>query len=143
MNILDILKTDYQNFPRHQTYRIYAPDVYFKDPLNEFRGRDRYQQMIRLIERWFRAAHMEVHQMQRTGDQIRTDWTLSWITPLPWQPQIAISGWSELKLTSDLPSIGAEASDVEEQIISHVDYWHCSRWDVIRQHFIKTNRAEH
>jgi hypothetical protein len=122
MDILAILTADYQNFPHNQTYRIYAQDVYFKDPLNEFRGRDRYEQMIGLIAQWFRQPQLDLHQIQRQGNQIRTDWTLSWTTPLPWQPRIHISGWSELQL------------DEAEQIISHVDYWHCSRWDVLKQH---------
>ena len=33
----EILLEDYQRFPDNQTFDIYAPDVYFKDPLNEFR----------------------------------------------------------------------------------------------------------
>lgn len=123
MDILEILTKDYQNFPQSQTYRIYAEDVYFKDPLNEFRGRDRYQRMIQFINTFFLNPNLDLHQIQRQGNQIRTDWTLSWTTPLPWQPHIAISGWSELQLNDN------------ELIISHVDYWHCSRWDVLRQHF--------
>lgn len=122
MDILEILTQDYQNFPYDQTYRIYAPDVYFKDPLNEFRGRDRYEKMIQFITRWFQQPQLDLHQIQRNGNQIRTDWTLSWTTPLPWKPRIRIPGWSELGLNED------------DLIISHVDYWHCSRWDVVKQH---------
>lgn len=123
MDILEALKADYQNFPKHQTYGLYAPDVYFKDPMTEFRGCDRYQQMIGFIDTWFRDPRLDLHEIQRNGHHIRTDWTLHWTTPLPWQPRIQISGWSELELNdSDL-------------IISHVDYWHCSRFDVLKQHF--------
>ena len=43
MKVVEILNQDYQRFPENQTYEIYAQDVYFKDPLNEFRGVDRYQ----------------------------------------------------------------------------------------------------
>lgn len=124
MDILDILRDDYDRFPQNQTYSIYAPDVYFKDPLNEFRGVDRYQQMIRMIDTWFLNPQMQVHGMQREGDRIRTDWTLSWNTPLPWKPRIHISGWSELTLNQD------------GLIMSHIDYWHCSRLDVLKQHFL-------
>ena len=46
MNIIQVLKEDYQRFPRDQTYEIYAKDVYFKDPMTEFRGIKRYQAMI-------------------------------------------------------------------------------------------------
>lgn len=122
MDILEILRADYDRFPQDQTYEIYAEDVYFKDPLNQFRGRDRYRQMIGFIQTWFRQPKLDLHQIQRSGNQIRTDWTLSWTTPLPWQPRIAIEGWSELEL------------DDREMIISHIDYWHCSVWDVVKQH---------
>lgn len=122
MDILETLKQDYQNFPHDQTYRIYSEDVYFKDPLNEFRGRKRYERMIQFIATWFQDPKLDLHQIQRQGQQIRTDWTLSWTTPLPWKPRIHIAGWSELGLNA------------EDQIISHVDYWHCSRWQVLKQH---------
>ena len=125
MDILAVLQDDYRNFPQNQTYSIYAEDVYFKDPITEFRGCDRYQQNIRFIQTWFRDPKLDLHHIQRTDRQIRTDWTLSWTTPLPWQPRIAIDGWSDLTLNQ------------QEKIISHIDYWHCSRWAVLRQHFKK------
>lgn len=122
-DIVTVLKDDYSRFPVNQTYSIYARDVYFKDPMSEFRGIDRYRQMIGLMQTFFRNCHMDLHDIQRNGNQIRTDWTLSWNTPLPWQPHIAIAGWSELTLN--------EAG----LIASHIDYWHCSRLDVLKQHF--------
>ena len=123
MDILDALKADYHRFPKDQTYSLYAKDVYFKDPMTSFRGCDRYQQMIHFIDTWFRDPQLDLHNIQRTGQHIRTDWTLGWTTPLPWQPRIQIPGWSELELNAD------------ELIVSHLDYWHCSKWNVIQQHF--------
>lgn len=125
MDILEILKADYRNFPQNQTYSIYADDVYFKDPINEFRGCDRYRKMIGFIATWLRHPHLELHGIQRNGNDIRTDWTLSWTTPLPWKPRIHIPGWSELKLND------------AGLIASHIDYWRCSRWDVVKQHIGK------
>lgn len=116
------LKADYARFPQDQTYSLYAPDVYFKDPMTEFRGLERYQRMIEFIQTWFLNCQMEVHDIQASGHQIRTEWTLRWNTPLPWRPGIAIPGWSNLTLND------------QGQIVSHIDYWHCSRWDVVRQH---------
>lgn len=121
--ILEILKEDYKRFPKEQTYDIYAETVYFKDPMNEFRGCDRYKQMIHFIDRWFINPTLDLHQIQKTGHQIHTEWTLSWTTPLPWKPRISINGWSELVLNQ------------EGLIVSHIDYWHCSRLDVLKQHF--------
>jgi Uncharacterized conserved protein (DUF2358) len=123
MDIIEILKEDYQRFPVNQTYNIYAPDVYFQDPLNKFRGVKRYKEMINFIQTWFLDPKMDLHNIQRLGDTIKTEWTLSWNTPLPWKPRISIPGWSELGLNSD------------GLIVSHIDYWNCSRLDVVKQHF--------
>ncbi|MCY7391750.1 MAG: DUF2358 domain-containing protein [Leptolyngbyaceae cyanobacterium CAN_BIN12] len=123
MNILEALKADYQQFPHNQTYSLYAEDVFFKDPMTQFRGVKRYQAMIRFIQTWFRNCTMEVHDIQQNGNQIRSDWTLSWNTPLPWNPHIAISGWSDLTLNE------------QGLITSHIDYWHCSKLNVIKHHF--------
>lgn len=122
MEIAQILREDYQRFPKEQTYSIYAEDVYFKDPLNEFRGRDRYQKMIGFIQTWLLNCHMDLHDLHQDGNFIRTDWTLHWNTPLPWKPAIAISGWSELTLND------------RGLVVSHIDYWHCTPLDVLKQH---------
>jgi hypothetical protein len=124
MDIITILKDDYQRFPLNQTYNIYATDVYFKDPLNEFRGKERYQKMIAFMAKWFQQIKMEVHDIRQTGQQIETEWTLHWTTPLPWKPRVSIPGRSELTLNEN------------NLIISHIDYWHCSPWEVIRQHLV-------
>ncbi|WP_138504114.1 DUF2358 domain-containing protein [Nostoc sp. PA-18-2419] len=123
MDIIEILKEDYQRFPANQTYSLYAPDVYFQDPLNKFRGVNRYKKMIGFIETFFLNPKMDLHNIQRLGDTIKTEWTLSWNTPVPWKPHISIPGWSELTLNPD------------GLIVSHVDYWNCSRLDVVKQHF--------
>jgi hypothetical protein len=122
MDIIQILKEDYQRFPVNQTYSIYAEDVYFQDPLNKFRGIKRYKLMIKFIKTFFLNPKMDLHDIQKEGDTIKTKWTLNWNTPLPWKPHISIPGWSELRLNSD------------SLIISHIDYWNCSRLDVLKQH---------
>lgn len=126
--LIEILRQDYARFPKDQTFAIYSPEVYFKDPTSEFRGVDRYRQTIAFIDRWFGDPRLELHQIeaQTTAEGnrlIRTDWTLHWTTPLPWKPRIAIAGWSELGLN--------EAN----LIVSHVDFWHNSIAQVLRQHF--------
>lgn len=123
MSILAILKEDYRRFPVNQTYSLYAVDVYFKDPLNEFRGVKRFQETIEFLEKFFQDIKMELHDLQRDGDSIATEWTLYMTPPLPWKPRLAIPGRSELKLDSN------------ESIVSHIDYWHCSRLDVLKQVF--------
>jgi hypothetical protein len=123
-DIIQILKDDYQRFPVDQTYDIYADNVYFKDPLNEFRGIKRYREMIGFINTWFQAVKMDLHSIDRIDDRVETHWTLHWTTPLPWKPRIAIPGRSELTLDREI-----------DRIISHIDYWGISKGNVIWQHF--------
>lgn len=123
MDIIQTLRADYARFPKNQTYDLYAEDVYFKDPMTEFRGCDRYKAMIQFIDTFFLNCQMDLQAIRQEGNLIRTDWTLHWNTPLPWKPHIAIPGWSELTINDN------------GLIVSHIDYWHCSRLDVLKQHF--------
>lgn len=126
----DILRQDYETFPRNQHYSCYAEDVYFQDPLTRFRGLNRYRQMIAFIERWFQDPQLILHDLQRQGDQIQTRWTLSWTTPLPWKPRITIRGHTEMQLNA------------EGLIERHIDYWDCSPWAVFRQHWTPARSTE-
>jgi hypothetical protein len=121
MQILDQLREDYRNFPLDQTFSLYAEDVYFKDPLTSFRGLKRYQSLIQFMKTWFKEIHLELQDLQQTGDRIESRWILSWTAPVPWQPKMQISGRSELHLNP------------EGFIASHFDYWDCSGWDVFMQ----------
>ncbi|MGG6263499.1 DUF2358 domain-containing protein [Leptolyngbya sp. AN03gr2] len=123
MNLVEALREDYARFPKNQSYDLYAADVFFQDPMNRFRGVDRYRGMIKFIETGFLNVQMDLHSIEQIGDQIQTRWTLSWNAPLPWKPRMAISGRSELTVNS------------EGLISSHIDYWDCSRLDVVKQIF--------
>jgi hypothetical protein len=123
MNIVEIIKNDYQSFPENQTYSIYADDVYFQDPFNKFRGVKRYQQMISFLGTFFKDINLILHNISRQENTIKTEWTLEMTSPLPWKPRLSIPGWSELKLNH------------KELIISHIDYWDISPFQVFQQNF--------
>ena len=123
MDIIEILREDYQNFPDNQTYDLYAEDVYFQDPLNQFRGVKRYQRMIGFLSSFFQDINLELHNITQKEDKIKTEWTLRMTSPLPWKPRLSIPGWSELKLNGD------------NLVSSHIDYWHISRFDLLQQNF--------
>ncbi|MBC5796313.1 DUF2358 domain-containing protein [Sphaerospermopsis sp. LEGE 00249] len=129
MDILATLKADYQRFPVNQTYSIYAKDVYFQDAVFKFRGLELYKWMIKFIQTFFLNLKMDLHNIQQQENTIKTEWTLSWDAALPWKPRISISGWSELRLNN------------EGLIISHIDYWHCSQLDVLKQHLFSRNKG--
>lgn len=121
-DLVAILKRDYARFPAEQTYEIYADDVLFVDPLNRFRGRERYRQMIGFMAGWFRQMRLDLHTIEAEERRILTRWTLSWLAPLPWQPRIRIDGWSELQVCE------------QGLIVAHIDDWDTPRLDVLRQH---------
>ncbi len=124
MNLIEIITEDYQRFPNNQTYAIYADNVHFRDPIYNFYGKKKYQKMIGFLSKWFKNLHLELRDIKQKNDQIETKWKMSWISPLPWQPHVSVTGRSELKIKDNL-------------IIGHYDYWDCSVWDLIKQHFNK------
>lgn len=129
MDIIEILKADYQRFPVNQTYSIYAPEVYFQDAVFKFRGLELYKWMIKFIQTFLLNLKMDLHNIEQQEDTIKSDWTLSWNSPLPWKPRISVSGWSELRLNS------------EGLIISHIDYWHSSRLNLLKQHLFSAKKG--
>lgn len=134
-NILDIIKADYAKFPEAQTYSIYSEDVYFKDPVYNFRGIKQYQKMIGFITFWFKNLKLELHDISRTENLVKASWTMSWDAPLPWKPRISVTGWSDLTVDKFAGNLDKGEGD-RELIISHIDYWECTKLDVIKQHFV-------
>ncbi|PZU98358.1 MAG: hypothetical protein DCE90_04395 [Pseudanabaena sp.] len=134
-NILDIIKADYAKFPEAQTYSIYSENVYFKDPVYNFRGIKQYQKMIGFITFWFKNLKLELHDINRTDNLVKAEWTMSWDAPLPWNPRISVTGWSDLTVDKFAGNLENGTGD-RELIISHIDYWECTKFDVIKQHFI-------
>jgi hypothetical protein len=128
MKIIEIIKQDYQNFPRQQTYSIYAKDVYFEDPLNKFTGLPRYQKMIEFLETFFQNIHLELHSIEQKEQTIVTEWTLNMTSPLPWKPHLSIPGWSELKLNQ------------QELIVAHCDRWKITPWQLLLQNFSSNSK---
>lgn len=125
MSLVETLKSDYQKFPQDQSYHLYHPDVYFKDPLSQFKGIKKYRGMITLMGKFFGNMKLVLHDIKEDQNQrlIRTEWTLSWNSPLPWKPYTSVSGYSELTY------------DENQLITSHIDYWYCSVLDLIKQQF--------
>ena len=124
-DLASALRADYARFPKDQTYSLYDPQVFFKDPWTSFRGVKLYRLMIGFMDRAFINVKMDLHEIHQTDAQIATRWTLSWLAPLPWKPPVSISGRSELTLNAT------------GLIASHIDYWDCSRLDVLKQLFSK------
>lgn len=122
--LVEQLQQDYARFPENQTFGLYAEDVRFKDPMNSFQGVDRYRNMIGFLSQFFSNIQMELHGIEQTSPTlISTQWTLHMDAPLPWSPRLSIPGRSEL---------GVNDAGL---ISSHVDYWNCSKFSVLKQVF--------
>lgn len=124
IELVEQLKQDYARFPKDQTYSLYALDVHFKDPMNEFDGVARYRQMIGFIDWFFSDVQMDLHEIKQVNPLLITlSWTLNMTAPLPWSPRLSIPGHTELGLNQ------------AGLISSHVDYWERSRLEVFKQVF--------
>ena len=124
MDLVDQLRQDYARFPEDQTYGLYAEDVHFKDPMNEFDGVTKFKFMIGFLGRFFSDVQMELHDIQQADPSLITlQWTLNMTAPLPWSPRLSIPGHTEL---------GVNEAGL---ICSHVDYWERSRFAVFKQVF--------
>ena len=123
-DLVEQLKQDYARFPENQTYSLYAADVRFKDPMYEFQVVDRYRKMIDFLSKFFSNIQMDLHGIEQTSSAlISTQWTLHMDAPLPWSSRLAIPGRSELGVNDD------------GLISSHIDYWNCSKFAVLKQVF--------
>lgn len=123
MDIISILKQDYQNFPANQHYDIFAEDFYFEGFFNKFRGIEIYKQMINLYETGFIDTELKLVDIVKSEDIIKTQWILSWTAPFPWKPRVTLPGRSEAKLNAD------------GLISSHIDYLDISHSDLLKQLF--------
>lgn len=122
--LIEQLKADYARFPESQTYSLYAEDVQFKDPMNAFSGVEKYKKMIAFLDGFFSDIQMDLHSIEQTNSSlIELSWTLNMTAPTPWKPRLSILGRTELSVNQT------------GQISSHIDYWNCSRWTVLKQVF--------
>ena len=122
--IIEQLKQDYARFPEDQTYSLYAKDVKFKDPMNKFKGVGLFQKMISFIGWFFGDVQMDLHSIEESAPSlIELRWTLNMNPPVPWSARLHIPGRTELWLSP------------QGLIESHVDYWSCSRLDMLKQVF--------
>ncbi|PXF46740.1 hypothetical protein BWQ96_03431 [Gracilariopsis chorda] len=98
-------------------YSIYSDDVLFEDPLNKFRGVQRYKSNISFLGSSFvfSDAELRLFDLLIIGDEqniIRTRWRLSMLVNFPWRPCISFTGQSDYVVNL---STG--------KVVEHIDYW--------------------
>ena len=125
--ILDTLRADLPTlFERDISYDIYTRDIFFKDPVNQFKGKFNYRIIfwtLRFHGRlFFTDLHFDLHDVRVEEDTtIRADWTVRGTLRLPWRANVYFDGYSLYELNS------------EGQIYEHRDTWDRAPSAILRQ----------
>lgn len=115
-------------FVKDISYDIYTNDIYFRDPVNTFKGKLNYRIIfwtLRFHARlFFRNIDFDLHDLYASDDRtILGIWTVRGTLRVPWKAQILFNGTSTYKL------------DESGRIYEHVDRWDRSPGEVLKQFF--------
>ncbi len=122
-----VLKQDLPTlFEKDISYDIYSRDIYFHDPVNQFKGKLNYRIIfwtLRFHGRlFFTELYFDLHDIQAvSADTIRADWTVRGRLRVPWKAQIFFNGYSLYKLNKDA------------LIYEHIDTWDRSPQEILKQ----------
>lgn len=113
------------------SYDIYTRDIYFKDPVNNFKGKFNYRIIFWTLrfhsKLFFTSIYFDLHDVEQTAsDTILANWTVRGTLRVPWQAQIFFNGYSTYKLTS------------EGLIYEHIDTWDRKPTEILKQFFRKS-----
>jgi hypothetical protein len=136
--IIQVLQQDLPTlFEQDISYDIYAPTIYFRDPVNSFKGKLNYRIIfwtLRFHGRlFFTELFFDLHQVapateiSSSGGTIRADWTVRGTLRLPWKPKLFFNGYSIYKL------------DSQGVIYEHIDTWDRSPEEILKQFIGRTS----
>jgi hypothetical protein len=120
-------------FEQDISYDIYSQNIYFRDPVNTFKGKLSYRIIfwtLRFHGRlFFSKLFFDLHQVQQISpDTIRADWTVRGTLRVPWKASLFFNGYSIYKLN--------EAALIYE----HIDTWDRPPAEILKQFFQKGER---
>jgi hypothetical protein len=112
------LKTDLKqmfDLAYEPKWDLYAEDVLFKDPLNKFKGIQKYKDNIQMLKDspLFTGGKMTLHEVNIVNPQrVDTRWTLAMtFKPFPWQPRLEFTGTTQYIMGAD------------GLVVEHLDQW--------------------
>lgn len=117
-------------FERDISYDIYTKDIYFKDPVNAFKGKINYRIIFWTLrfhgQLFFTSLYFDLHSVAQTAeDTITATWTVRGTLRVPWKARVFFTGYSTYKLTPD------------GLIYEHVDTWDRQPSEILKQFFRK------
>lgn len=129
--VIETLEEDLPTlFEKDISYDIYTQDIYFKDPVNTFKGKFNYRIIfwtLRFHARlFFTEIYFDVHDVhQAAKDIITANWTVRGTLRVPWKAPVFFNGNSTYQLTPD------------GLIYNHLDTWDRKPSEILKQFFHK------
>jgi hypothetical protein len=126
---IETLKTELPSlFETDLSYDIYTKDIYFRDPVNTFKGKLNYRIIFWTLrfhgKLFFTSLYFDLHDIKQTAsDTILANWTVRGTLRVPWQARILFNGYSTYKLTP------------EGLIYEHIDTWDRQPSEILKQFF--------
>jgi hypothetical protein len=129
--IIETLRHDLPTlFEKDISYDIYTQNIYFKDPVNQFKGKLNYRIIfwtLRFHARlFFTEIYFDLHEVSQSAkDIILATWTVRGVLRVPWKAHIFFNGYSTYKLNQDA------------LIYEHIDTWDRKPGEILQQFFRK------
>ena len=113
-------------FEQDISYQIYTHDIYFRDPVNKFKGKFNYRLIfwtLRFHGRlFFTEIAFDLHDVcESDHDTIIAKWTVRGVLRVPWQAKLLFNGYSTYKLNPDC------------LIYEHIDTWDRKPGEILQQ----------
>ncbi|MCT7964299.1 DUF2358 domain-containing protein [Laspinema sp. D1] len=103
-------------FEKDISYDIYRKDIFFKDPVNQFKWKFNYRIIFWTLrfhgQLFFTELYFDLHDVEQVApDMILANWTVRGTLRLPWKADLLFNGYSNYKL------------DETGLIYEHIDTW--------------------
>jgi len=83
-------------FQQDISYDIYSPDIYFRDPVNKFKGKINYRIIFWTLrfhaQLFFTQIYFDLHEVHQADvDTILAKWTVRGILRVPWKARVFLT----------------------------------------------------
>ncbi|MBD2134964.1 MAG: DUF2358 domain-containing protein [Sphaerospermopsis kisseleviana] len=126
---IEILKQDLPTlFEQDISYDIYSEDIFFRDPVNKFKGKFNYRIIFWTLrfhgQLFFTELAFDLHDVSQTDEStILATWTVRGVLRVPWKARLFFNGYSTYKLND------------QGLIFEHIDTWDRGPGEILQQFF--------
>jgi hypothetical protein len=134
--LIQTLKQDLPTlFEQDITYDIYSQDIFFKDPVNTFKGKFNYRIIFWTLrfhgKLFFTELFFDLHSVAQSDEStILADWTVRGTLRVPWKAQVFFNGTSTYSMNSD------------GLIYNHIDTWDRPPKEILKQFLPQGNESK-